>query len=262
MPAIQPEYLVVSFTALLASGLTLFSGFGLGTLLLPAFMLFFPVPAAVAMTALVHFLNNLFKLALLGREADRQAVLQFGIPAIIAAFFGAWLLMQISETGNLFTYNLVGRNYGITAPKLLVAFLMLAFVLFEGSRLSKTLVVTNRRYLVLGGLLSGFFGGLSGHQGAFRSAFLISSGLSKTAFIATGVVIACLVDISRLSLYAVSLRQLDTSLWPLLATATISAFLGVWCGTRLLKKVTLHWVRKLVTAMLCVTALLLGSGIL
>ncbi len=35
-------YFIVAAVALLASGLTLFSGFGLGTLLLPAFALFFP----------------------------------------------------------------------------------------------------------------------------------------------------------------------------------------------------------------------------
>jgi hypothetical protein len=35
------------------SGLTLFSGFGLGTVLMPAFAVFFPVPTAIAATAVV-----------------------------------------------------------------------------------------------------------------------------------------------------------------------------------------------------------------
>jgi hypothetical protein len=48
----------------------------------------------------------------------------------------------------------------------------------------------------VGGILSGFFGGLSGIQGAIRSAFLVKSGLKKEAYIATGVVIACFVDIN------------------------------------------------------------------
>ena len=50
---------VVCGFALLASGLTFFSGFGLGTLLLPAFAPFFPVDRAIALTAAVHFLNGL-----------------------------------------------------------------------------------------------------------------------------------------------------------------------------------------------------------
>ncbi len=86
------DYLVIGGAAVLASALTLFSGFGLGTLLMPVFALFFPVELAVAMTALVHFLNNLFKLALLGRQADRGVVLRFGAPTIVASFLGAGLL--------------------------------------------------------------------------------------------------------------------------------------------------------------------------
>ena len=44
------EYLVTSAVALFAALLALFSGFGLGTLLTPAFVFFFPVPVAVAAT--------------------------------------------------------------------------------------------------------------------------------------------------------------------------------------------------------------------
>ena len=58
------SYLIICTVALLASALTFFSGFDLGTLLLPAFALFFPIEQAVALTAVVHFLNSLFKLAL------------------------------------------------------------------------------------------------------------------------------------------------------------------------------------------------------
>ena len=45
------DILVVCLVALLASGLTFFSGFGLGTLLLPAFALFMPLEQAVAMAS-------------------------------------------------------------------------------------------------------------------------------------------------------------------------------------------------------------------
>ena len=58
------EYLIVSLAAILVATLTLFSGFGLGTLLMPVFALFFPLETAVAATALVHLANGLFKLAL------------------------------------------------------------------------------------------------------------------------------------------------------------------------------------------------------
>src|SRR5262249_18547707 len=50
----SPAYALVAGVALFVAGLTLFSGFGLGTLLMPAFALFLPVPVAVAATAVVH----------------------------------------------------------------------------------------------------------------------------------------------------------------------------------------------------------------
>jgi uncharacterized protein len=77
------EYLVIGLAAIITSGLTLFSGFGLGTLLMPVFAIFFPVEVAIALTAIVHFLNNVFKLILVGRHTDKDVVLRFGIPAII-----------------------------------------------------------------------------------------------------------------------------------------------------------------------------------
>src|SRR5689334_7185423 len=90
------EYVVICVTAFLASALTLFSGFGLGTLLLPAFLFFFPLDVSIALTAIVHLLNNLFKLALVGRSADKGVVLRFGVPAVIAALAGAALLIYLS----------------------------------------------------------------------------------------------------------------------------------------------------------------------
>ena len=70
------DYLVITLTALFASGLTLFSGFGLGTVLMPVFALFFPLPTAIAATAVVHLANNLFKAGLMGKQADRRTVLR------------------------------------------------------------------------------------------------------------------------------------------------------------------------------------------
>jgi uncharacterized membrane protein YfcA len=82
------SYAVVSAVALLVSALTLFSSFGLGTLLMPAFALFFPVPIAVAATAVVHLANNLFKLVLVGRRADPGVVVRFALPAAAGAMLG------------------------------------------------------------------------------------------------------------------------------------------------------------------------------
>src|SRR5262245_4915249 len=196
--------LVICLTALIASGLTLFSGFGLGTILMPVFAIFFPVEVAVGLTAIVHLLNNLFKVGLLGRRADVGVIVRFGLPAIAAAFLGAWLLTKLTHLRPLIEYSIGGRKFTVTPIKLIIAVLIALFAVLEISPWVNRLNIP-RRLLPVGGVLSGFFGGLSGHQGALRSAFLIRSGLSKEAFIATGVVVACMVDVSRLAVYAVDM---------------------------------------------------------
>ena len=74
------EYIIISLTALIVSSLTLFSGFGLGTVLMPAFALFFPIPVAIAATAVVHLANNIFKVILVGRHADWGVFLRRYLP--------------------------------------------------------------------------------------------------------------------------------------------------------------------------------------
>ena len=98
--------------------------------------------------------------------------------------------------------------------------------------------------------MSGFFGGLSGHQGALRSAFLIKCGLSKEGFLGSGVVIACLVDIARLAVYGAAFSSItrDEHLVLLLA-AIASAFGGTWVGNQLAHKVTIRTIQVIVSIM-------------
>ena len=256
------EYFIIAVAALLTAGLTLFSGFGLGTLLMPVFALFFPIETAIAMTAIVHLLNNLFKLLLLGKYADKSVVIRFGLPAIIAAYFGAKLLIWFANLPELFRYS-IGENFYVVEPvKLIIAILMIIFAILEMNKNLATYAL-DRRFLPLGGLLSGFFGGVSGHQGALRSAFLLKSGLSKEGFIATGVVIASIIDISRIFVYSSKFSiEFTTENTPLLLTAVIAAFIGAFTGSKLMKKVTFELVQKLVSVLLFVIAVLLGAGII
>lgn len=116
--------------------------------------------------------------------------------------------------------------------------------------------------LPLGGILSGFFGGLSGHQGALRSMFLVKAGLSKQAFISTGVVIAVLVDVARICVYGAATHGAGDRPWALIGIATASAFLGSFLGSRLIHKVTYFAVQAIVSALLVLVAVGLMVGIL
>jgi uncharacterized protein len=259
------EYAVVCLAALIVAALTLFSGFGLGTLLMPVFAIFFPVEIAVAATAIVHLSNNLFKVVLVGKHADRQALLRFALPAAFAGLTGALLLTYVTALPPLTQYSLGGRSHSVTIAKLVIAVLMVAFALFELlPRFERTRI--DRKYLPLGGALSGFFGGLSGNQGALRSAFLINVGLQKEAFIGTSVLAAVVVDVVRLSVYGVSFvakdwQALGSKGVALVAAASTAAFLGSWLGARLVTKVTLATVQHMVGGMLFLLALALGTGL-
>ncbi|MFA6318077.1 MAG: TSUP family transporter [Elusimicrobiota bacterium] len=255
-------FLLICIVALGASLLTFFSGFGLGTLLLPAFAAFFPIEAAVAMTAVVHFANNIFKLALVGRKADLKVVAWFGLPAVAASFVGAKALLLLAALPGLCTYGLWGRTFHVTWVGSVIAALMLAFAALEvfPSLAGKSF---DRKYLPFGGLLSGFFGGLSGHQGAFRSAFLVRCGLGQQAFVATGVVAACLVDATRLAVYAAQVSSvMAAGNAPLIAAAMSSAFAGAWLGARLVGKVTIRAIQVFVSCLLALFALCLAAGLI
>jgi uncharacterized membrane protein YfcA len=259
-------YLVIGFAACAVAALTLFSGFGLGTLLMPAFALFFPVAVAVAATAVVHVLNNLFKLALLRRHVAGRLVLAFGLPATLAAIPGAWLLTKLSDTKPWFTWHGWGEH-AITPVRAVMGLLILAFAAFElAPGLARWRV--SPRWLWAGGLLSGFFGGLSGHQGALRAVFLGSQQLSPPAFAGTQAAIACLVDGARLAVYGVALFGAHAagiaavSQWPLVAVATLCAFVGSYFGAQLVHKVTVAFVRRVTGALLVVVGAALASGLI
>lgn len=256
------QTLIVGGVALAASLLTFFSGFGLGTLLLPAFALFMPLPLAVAATAVVHGANGVFKVALTHRHIDRRTLLRFALPAMVAAFVGAWLLSRLGEQPALYTYSAFGREFQILPLKLVIGALLLFFALVELVPKLRDLEF-DARWIPLGGALSGFFGGLAGMQGALRSAFLVRAGLDKHAFVATGAAIALLIDVARLSQYSTALArdvaQLDARM---LLVATVCAFVGAYAGNKLLKKTTMAGVQRLVAALLFAFAIGTIAGVL
>ncbi len=256
------EIIVICLAAFFTAILTFFSGFGLGTILMPVFAIFFPIDVAIALTGVVHFSNNLFKISLVGKRADKGVLLKFGIPAILASFAGAWLLLRITKMPSLLEYQLWGKNFEITPVKLIIAILLIIFSLLEILP-SVQKVQFSRNKLAVGGVLSGFFGGLTGIQGAIRSAFLIKSGLTKEAYIATGVVIACLVDFTRLSVYASRFKDANLHEYlPLIISSTLAAIAGALIGSKLLKKITLRFIQVLVAVMLLLISIALGAGII
>jgi len=258
------ELLVIGSVSLVAAGLTFFSGFGLGTVLTPAFALFFPIPVAIAATAVVHLANNLFKLALTVRSADWPTVARFGVPAAVAAVAGAATLTVLERSDAVRHYELGGRAFAVSPIGAVVGALIVVFAVLELWPRFRALAF-DRRWLPVGGALSGFFGGLSGNQGALRSAFLLRTGLRKEAFIATGVVAAVIVDVTRLAVYGTATVAAHfgatSTMAPLVLVATASAFVGSFVGKRVLERATFKAVRTFVALAMLAIGVALAFGL-
>jgi len=247
----------ICLASFLASLMTFFSGFGLGTALMPITAIFFPIPVAIAITAIVHLMSKIFKLALLWRYINNKILIFFGLPALLAAIPGALLLDYFSKIGAIGTYHLMGVERDVVAIKLVAGLLLILFATAEWKPFLKNLFM-NRRNLPFGGLLSGFFGGLTGNQGAFRSAFLVQEDMSEKEFVATNAAIAALVDITRLIIYGLTFDiLLLRSQAFLICLAVFSSFLGIFLGTQLIGKVTIKFIQRFVAIMMYILGILL-----
>lgn len=256
------EYFTLPAIALIASLLTFFSGFGLGILLLPVFSIFFSIPIAVTMTAIIHFFNNFFKFFLVGKNTNWKIVISFGVPALFAAFIGAFVFLGISQLSSIGQYEFFGKTYSFEPLKLIVGILLLIFATLELKTESLNLHL-KKKHLIFGGILSGFFGGLSGFQGVFRSMFLINCNLSKEEFIASGVVIACLVDLARIPTYSFLLQEgLIRRNFFLLIIAMIAAFVGSYLGNIFLKKTTVQLLKISIAIFIYIISISLMAGLI
>ncbi len=258
----MPILLTIAITSFAASLLTFFSGFGLGTLLMPVFALFFPLELAVALTGVVHLFRGIFKLMLVWKYVDWPIIRKFGIASIAGALAGAAALTQLSILPAHWTYAIGPYAFTTTPLKVLMALLIFSFGLFESLPRFQTIRIP-ASYLPFGGLLSGFFGGLSGHQGALRSLFLLRTRLSAPAYIATGAVIASLIDISRITVYFThfTTAALQTQL-PLLTLSIASAGLGIYIGSKAMKSVKLQTINTLIFILITAIAIGLMLGII
>lgn len=239
------EHALIAVAALLASAVTFFSGFGLGTALLPAFAAFLPIDVAVGMVAIVHLLNNALKFGLLRSHVDRSVFVRFGIPALVFAPIGAIALGSAPV-----------RPIEIVIAVLLVALGLQQLV----PRLGR--IAFPPKYLSVGGAASGLLGGLAGLQGALRSAFLLRAGLGRESFIATGVAVAVVVDIGRIFVYAVdgTLRPEQHAL-SLAITGVVASSIGTIVGNRFLKAVTVRGIEIVVGVLLIMVAVALAAGL-
>jgi uncharacterized membrane protein YfcA len=197
-----------------------------------------------------------------GKNIDKKVLIRFGLPSVIAAFVGSYILLLIDDNIVIFSYYFFDKKIDVILIKFLISILLIIFAIIDLTPQIKDLHF-DKKYLPLGGFLSGFFGGLSGNQGALRSVFLVKHGLEKSVFVATTVAISSLVDITRLSVYSTNFLNLNYSdFYQLGFLSVVSAVAGSFVGNRLLKKVTIEQIKKIVALLLILLGISLLIGIL
>lgn len=253
------EYLLIALATFFASFISFYSGFGLGTILMPVIAIFLPLPLAITLTAIIHLFHNLLKTGLLWRAVDWNVAIRFGSMALIASIPGALLLKKLSVFTPLMTYSVLGIPAELSLLHICIGLLLILFATLEAFPYKDYRV----KNLYLGGALSGFLGGLSGNQGALRSVFLINSNLKKEPFIATNAFIAVVVDSARLVIYSLSFQQLFvTTNRPLIMIPLAASLGGVLLGMLLLKKITIALIQRTIIVLLYVLGILLVAGII
>lgn len=254
------EIIILILVSFGASWLTFFCGFGLGTMLSPVFyMIFGNLELAIFATTIVHFLNNVFKFLLMKKSINWQVAIPFGLAAMPAAFIGAWLLTHFDDFV-VVKYQLFGKEWSIMAMNFVFGIILSGFALIE--LIPSWSLTISKQSLWIGGFISGFFGGLSGHQGALRTAFLIKYKLEKNVFIATGIVVALIVDIVRSSVY---FSDLDKSMdidWKLVLISLTAALIGAITGRYFLQKIKLETLNIIVSMAMLFFGISLALGFL
>lgn len=251
-------YCLIAITAFLASLSTFFSGFGLGTILLPVFSLFFSPEIALATTALVHLINGLFKVALTFKNINWPVFMKFGGFAFLGSMFGAYLIYALGDMGLVYSVKLV-ESYDVNYTEFSLGLVMLIFALLEFTSFLENRKI-GKSWIPFGGFVSGFFGGFSGHQGAVRSAFLSNTPLSKFEFVATSALLGVIIDLTRISSYS---QQLDSEIpIELVATGATTAILGSILGNQLLKKTEMRFIKWVIGCFLFAVGTLMLLGFL
>ncbi len=237
---LETSVLIPAVVAFIAASLTLMTGFGLGTILTPVFLIFYDVKIAILIVAVVHLSNNLLKLSLFHRHVSLDILKRFGVLTLAGAFIGAFFQGRMDSS--------------------VVKMLLGASLIFLGAKevlgFSERLRFP-RKIDFAGGFLSGLLGGFVGNQGAIRSAYLLNYDIPKEAFVATAAVIASIVDITRIPVYIISNRDVLSGNMGLLALVTASAFAGTLTGKKILKKVSSKVFKRYVSVSVIIIGLFL-----
>jgi uncharacterized membrane protein YfcA len=218
----------------LIQGLT---GFGSALVTIPLATYFVPLPFALAVFAIVDFVNGLR----LGLENPRNAVVAEVarmVPLMVAGVAtGATLLVNLPRSASL----------------LALGVFVLAYALYSLSRRGK-LAVVSRHWSYVAGFCGGLSGTLFGAGGPPYAIYLSHRALSKEQFRATLTLNTIFSIGVRLAAFALTGLLSQDGVW-ITAAAAIPAGLGaIWVASRIFHRISREAVMR------GVAVLLLASG--
>lgn len=183
---------------ILSGGTAAVVGFGIGSLLTPLLLTWFPPNTAVTVVALPHRIATSVRFVQHRADLDRGVLLRFGIPSAIGGVAGA----------------LLQRTLGGPLLVMVLAVLLISTGLASITHGFGRWHPGPKTAAVLG-LLSGIFGGLAGNQGGLRAAGLTAFNLTPRAYLATGTAVALMIDLARTPIYLAAIGTArSTSILP------------------------------------------------
>jgi uncharacterized protein len=231
---------LVGGVSILAGAIAAVSGFGIGSLLTPLLMLWMPTADAVAVLAIPHASATAIRWVRLRADVDLRTFKQFGIASAIGGLAGAALQARL-------------------ASRALTVVLASLLILAGSTELARRRVPIppTRFWRLLGGILSGLFGGLVGNQGGIRAAALLGFQLRPRQLVATATASALLVDAARVPIYFFSAGPVIADNARIWLTATAGVTIGTFLGVPILSGIPESTYRRLVGGLL----LLLGLSL-
>lgn len=230
----------IAILTIFASGIGTLTGFGISTVMVPVLIFFLPIGQVLLLVALIHLLGELSKLMLFRESIRWRMVLWFAVPGLIGSLVGAVLSFTVPE-------DFVARLLGI---------LLMADVLFLYTHKQNKIHMRDHKVVAAGGgVLSGFFAGITGIGGPIRVAFLSIFKLKKEVFIATTGLASLFVDFTRIGAYFGGGIRLDSMMWWGFLMFIPAAYWGSWLARRYVKIISYPKMQVIISGFLIVIAL-------
>lgn len=232
------QLIFLAILTMVASAVGTITGFGTSTIMVPVLLFSYSVPQTLLFVGIIHWFGNLWKMLLFRSGLRWKLILCFGIPGIVASYFGASLVPDVPK-------ELLRRILG----GVMVGYVV--FLLIQGSfRLKQSI-----RAGICGGALSGFLAGIFGIGGSVRGMFLTAFDLPKAVYISTAGAIAIFIDTTRLAKYLADGSRLDSfSQWTM-PLFIIASLIGAQIAKRIVYMIPQKHFRTVVSVFLLLVAL-------